>query len=125
MPDGHGHAYERAETGEQDHGERRVDGPHARFLGVPGAEDGGDPERRGEATPSPSNPARRRGGSGGDGRRWYADPEAHVFAGEYWVYPTTSAPYDDQTYMDAFSSPDLLTWTKHPRSRRRVCHGPH
>lgn len=44
---------------------------------------------------------------------WYADPEAHVFAGEYWVYPTTSAPYDDQTYMDAFSSPDLVTWTRH------------
>jgi beta-xylosidase len=46
---------------------------------------------------------------------WYADPEAHVFAGEYWIYPTTSAPYDDQTSMDAFSSADLVTWTKHPR----------
>ncbi len=45
---------------------------------------------------------------------WYADPEAHVFAHEYWIYPTTSAPYDEQTYMDAFSSPDLVTWTKHP-----------
>ena len=45
---------------------------------------------------------------------WYADPEAHVFAHQYWVYPTTSAPYDQQTYMDAFSSPDLVTWTKHP-----------
>jgi beta-xylosidase len=46
---------------------------------------------------------------------WYADPEAHVFARRYWVYPTTSAPYDEQTYMDAFSSSDLVTWTKHPR----------
>ena len=46
---------------------------------------------------------------------WYADPEAHVFAHRYWVYPTTSAPYDEQTYMDAFSSSDLVTWTKHPR----------
>ena len=46
---------------------------------------------------------------------WYADPEAHVLAGEYWVYPTTSAPYDEQTYMDAFSSADLVTWTRHPR----------
>jgi len=46
---------------------------------------------------------------------WYADPEAHVFAQEYWIYPTTSAPYDKQTYMDAFSSPDLVTWTRHPR----------
>jgi beta-xylosidase len=46
---------------------------------------------------------------------WYADPEAHVFAGKYWIYPTYSAPYDEQTFMDAFSSPDLVTWTKHPR----------
>jgi len=45
---------------------------------------------------------------------WYADPEAHVFAGEYWIYPTTSAPYDQQVSMDAFSSPDLVTWTRHP-----------
>lgn len=44
---------------------------------------------------------------------WYADPEAHVFSGEYWIFPTTSAPYDEQTYMDAFSSPDLVRWTKH------------
>ncbi|HJU44019.1 MAG TPA: family 43 glycosylhydrolase, partial [Vicinamibacterales bacterium] len=46
---------------------------------------------------------------------WYADPEAHVFAGKYWIYPTYSAPYDQQTFMDAFSSEDLITWTKHPR----------
>jgi beta-xylosidase len=48
-------------------------------------------------------------------RGWYADPEAHVYAGEYWIYPTMSAPYDEQTYMDAFSSPDLVMWTKHSR----------
>ena len=35
---------------------------------------------------------------------WYADPEAHVFQGEYWIYPTFSAPYDQQLHMDAFSS---------------------
>jgi beta-xylosidase len=46
---------------------------------------------------------------------WYADPEAHVFAGRYWIYPTYSAPYDQQTFMDAFSSNDLVTWTKHER----------
>jgi beta-xylosidase len=46
---------------------------------------------------------------------WYADPEAHVFNGEYWIYPTYSAPYDEQTFMDAFSSKDLVTWTKHAR----------
>src|SRR4051812_31981281 len=46
---------------------------------------------------------------------WYADPEAHVFEGQYWIYPTYSAPYSQQTFMDAFSSTDLITWTKHPR----------
>jgi len=46
---------------------------------------------------------------------WYADPEAHVFANEYWIYPTYSAAYDQQTFMDAFSSRDLVTWTKHPK----------
>ena len=25
---------------------------------------------------------------------WYADPEAHVFDGRYWIYPTYSAPYN-------------------------------
>ena len=46
---------------------------------------------------------------------WYADPEAHVFEGQYWIYPTYSAPYDEQRFMDAFSSRDLVTWTKHAR----------
>ena len=46
---------------------------------------------------------------------WYADPEAHVFRGQYWIYPTYSAPYAEQTFMDAFSSSDLVTWTKHPK----------
>src|SRR5580765_2051590 len=46
---------------------------------------------------------------------WYADPEAHVFEQQYWIYPTYSAPYNEQVFLDAFSSPDLITWTKHPR----------
>ena len=46
---------------------------------------------------------------------WYADPEAAVFDKTYWIYPTYSAPYDQQTFMDAFSSPDLVHWTKHNR----------
>src|SRR5947208_14178343 len=46
---------------------------------------------------------------------WYADPEAHVFDGKYWIFPTYSAPYDQQTLMDAFSSTDLVSWEKHPR----------
>jgi beta-xylosidase len=44
---------------------------------------------------------------------WYADPEAVVFDNEYWIYPTYSAPYEKQVFMDAFSSTDLVTWTKH------------
>ena len=46
---------------------------------------------------------------------WYADPEGAVFEGEYWIYPTYSAAYTDQIYMDAFSSKDLVNWTKHPK----------
>jgi len=44
---------------------------------------------------------------------WYADPEARIFNHEYWVYPTYSAKYNEQVFMDAYSSPDLVTWTKH------------
>ena len=46
---------------------------------------------------------------------WYADPEGIIFADQYWVYPTFSAPYDQQLHFDAFSSPDLVKWTKHDR----------
>lgn len=46
---------------------------------------------------------------------WYADPEARIFERAYWIYPTYSAPYGEQTFLDAFSSPDLATWTKHAR----------
>ncbi|WP_205956136.1 glycoside hydrolase family 43 protein [Pseudoxanthomonas winnipegensis] len=45
---------------------------------------------------------------------WYADPEAAVFDKTYWIYPTSSLPYAQQTDFDAFSSPDLVTWTRHP-----------
>jgi beta-xylosidase len=46
---------------------------------------------------------------------WYADPEARLFNGQYWVYPTFSAPFEEQVFLDAFSSPDLVRWTKHAR----------
>src|SRR5262245_6779556 len=46
---------------------------------------------------------------------WYADPEAEVFGKQYWIYPTYSAPYDKQVFFDAFSSTDLVHWTKHSR----------
>lgn len=73
-------------------------------------------------------------------RGWYADPEIRIFKGEYWIYPTYSdddgtpgrsrsftpeqtrmraqsqliwAPFLKQTFLDAFSSPDLVHWTRH------------
>ena len=71
---------------------------------------------------------------------WYADPEAHIYNQEYWVYPTYSDSYKNiseppdslsaiqkeaqkntinksylkQTFLDAFSSKDLVHWEKHP-----------
>lgn len=67
---------------------------------------------------------------------WYADPEGAVFENQYWIYPTlswlwgedaekyaadvnretiaTMKDYNLQTHLDAFSSPDLVHWTKHP-----------
>ncbi|MFB6552767.1 family 43 glycosylhydrolase [Streptomyces sp. NPDC056405] len=44
---------------------------------------------------------------------WYADPDIEVYDGRYWVFPTTSKGYFEQTYLDAFSSTDLIHWTKH------------
>jgi hypothetical protein len=69
---------------------------------------------------------------------WYADPEAIVYGSEYWIYPTYSDDYPTvrpldgssltprqklainkqylkQTFIDAFSSRDLVHWEKHPR----------
>ncbi|MGJ7029822.1 glycoside hydrolase family 43 protein [Niabella hirudinis] len=46
---------------------------------------------------------------------WYADPEAVIFNKTYWIYPTYSAPYHKQVFMDAFSSRDLVHWEKHEK----------
>lgn len=46
---------------------------------------------------------------------WYADPEGAIFNGQYWIYPTYSAPYNQQVFLDAFTSPDLVRWTKKSR----------
>jgi len=46
---------------------------------------------------------------------WYADPEGVVLGGRIWIYPTFSARYYQQLHFDAFSSPDLVHWTKHER----------
>ncbi|GAP92996.1 putative arabinan endo- -alpha-L-arabinosidase [Rosellinia necatrix] len=44
---------------------------------------------------------------------WYADPDAIKFGDTYWVYATLSISFGDQKSFDAFSSPDLVTWTPH------------
>ncbi len=46
---------------------------------------------------------------------WYADPEGIVFDDTYWIYPTYSARYHEQTFFDCFSSKDLVNWKKHSR----------
>jgi beta-xylosidase len=46
---------------------------------------------------------------------WYADPEGMVFKSNYWIYPTYSAKYKDQVFLDAFSSKDLKHWQRHHR----------
>ncbi|PKP29911.1 MAG: arabinan endo-1,5-alpha-L-arabinosidase [Bacteroidetes bacterium HGW-Bacteroidetes-17] len=70
---------------------------------------------------------------------WYADPEGIIFNNEFWIYPTYSDDYEvpdrsiefselqlkaqkntineqylKQTFINAFSSKDLVTWVKHP-----------
>ncbi|MCR4591711.1 MAG: arabinan endo-1,5-alpha-L-arabinosidase, partial [Bacteroidaceae bacterium] len=32
---------------------------------------------------------------------WYADPEGAVLGGKYWIFPTYSAPYEQQLHFDA------------------------
>ncbi|MBE6412965.1 MAG: arabinan endo-1,5-alpha-L-arabinosidase [Verrucomicrobiaceae bacterium] len=59
---------------------------------------------------------RERGYSGNpviDG--WYADPQIRIYEGKYWIFPTTSGLFKNQVFFDCFSSPDLVTWTKHQR----------
>lgn len=46
---------------------------------------------------------------------WYADPEAVIFGKKYWIYPTFSDKYENQTFFDAFSSTNLVDWTTHKR----------
>jgi len=44
---------------------------------------------------------------------WYADPEGVIFGKQYWIYPTYSAKYKQQVFLDAFSSNDMVNWKKH------------
>lgn len=41
---------------------------------------------------------------------WYADPELHFFGGRYYIYPTASRAYEEQTYFECWSSADLTQW---------------
>lgn len=52
-------------------------------------------------------------GSGNISKGWYADPEARIYEGKYFVYATRSAPYERQLNIDAFSSSDGNVWQKH------------
>lgn len=44
---------------------------------------------------------------------WYADPEGIIYDDTYWIYPTWSDKYENQTFFNCFSSKDLITWTLH------------
>jgi beta-xylosidase len=41
---------------------------------------------------------------------WYADPEIHIFAGKYYIYPTYSSEFDCQAFFEVWSSDDLTNW---------------
>ncbi len=45
---------------------------------------------------------------------WYADSEVAIYGIQYWIYPTMSAPFNEQVYKDAFYSSDLINWKKQP-----------
>jgi beta-xylosidase len=46
---------------------------------------------------------------------WFADPELHCFPDpngvpRYYIYPTSSAPFEDQAGFECWSSDDLTNW---------------
>ena len=44
---------------------------------------------------------------------WYADPEGVIFGNKYWIFPTYSSKYENQIFLDAFASKDMVTWEKY------------
>lgn len=46
---------------------------------------------------------------------WNADPEIHFFRGRFYIYPTFSAKYEEQTFFEAWSSADLVEWRNEGR----------
>lgn len=47
------------------------------------------------------------------GGEWYADPEVAIVGKTYWIFPTVSTTFEKGVWFDAFSSKDLINWTKH------------
>ena len=43
---------------------------------------------------------------------WYADPEARIYNGKYYIYVTHSLPYYQQQNHTCFVSKDLTNWEK-------------
>jgi beta-xylosidase len=41
---------------------------------------------------------------------WYADPELHRFQDRFYIYPTYSAEYEEQTFFEVWSSQGLIVW---------------
>lgn len=46
---------------------------------------------------------------------WNADPEIHIFEGKFFIYPTFSAKYEEQTFFEVWSSDDLTNWKNEGR----------
>lgn len=42
--------------------------------------------------------------------RWFADPEAKYYEGEYWIYVTNSLPYEEQKNITVLHSKNLTDW---------------
>jgi beta-xylosidase len=39
----------------------------------------------------------------------------HIFEGRYYIYPTTSLPFDQQTFFEVWSSKDMVQWRNEGR----------
>lgn len=43
----------------------------------------------------------------------YADPEARIYDGEYWIYATQSKPFEQQHNLSCFHSTDMKSWREY------------
>lgn len=46
---------------------------------------------------------------------WYADPQIRQYGDTFWIFPTYSHDFEEQMFIDAFSSKDLKSWRKHEK----------